>query len=255
MRITVIGGGNIGGATAIGLSSSPDIVIKVTTKTTSSCAKFSFFGNIEASNDNSKAVEGSRIVFLAVKPWLMEEVVKDLLPSLNLEKQLIACVAPGIKSSDLISWLGAKAKLAYVIPNTAIEMGESMTFIAPVTTSREETLEIKALMDKAGDSIIISEDMLLAATSLASCGIAYALDYIKASSLGGQGLGFNEKDSVRIVKQTVKGAISVLEKRNGTPQAEIDKVTTPGGMTIRGLNAMEEAGFTEAVIKGLYENK
>ena len=90
-----------------------------------------------------------------------------------------------------------------------------------------------------------------AGTRLASCGIAYAMEYIKAASAGGELLGFDRDQAEKIVEYTVKGAAELLLATNNTPQVEIDKVTTPGGMTQKGLAAMEESGFSQAVLKGL----
>jgi len=87
--------------------------------------------------------------------------------------------------------------------------------------------------------------------ALASCGIAYVMRYIRAASEGGVELGMYASDAKKIVMQTMLGAVKLLESTGNHPEAEIDKVTTPGGITIRGLNAMEANGFTTAVIEGL----
>lgn len=252
MKITIIGAGNIGGATAMGLKAPYELT--VTARTRKTLEKFEGSG-IRTTLDNIEAVKDANIIIFAVKPWIMEEVVRSVAPSIDFPSQLIVSMAPGVKSGDILSWLPEGAKLAYAIPNTAIEFGESMTFIAPVTTSGEETALLKEVFDKAGETIIVSEKMLIPGTSLASCGIAYALRYIHAAAQGGVELGFFADDAVRIVSQTVRGASEILRSRGSHPEAEIDRVTTPGGMTIKGLNAMEDAGFTPAVIKGLKANR
>ena len=88
-------------------------------------------------------------------------------------------------------------------------------------------------------------------TALASCGIAFAMRYIHASAQGGVEIGVKAADAQKIVEHTMIGAAKLLLAKNAHPATEIDKVTTPGGITIRGLNEMEHAGFTSAVIKGL----
>ena len=75
--------------------------------------------------------------------------------------------------------------------------------------------------------------------------------YVRAAVEGGVEMGFYPKDALNIVLQTVKGAVELLQSTGENPETAIDKVTTPGGVTIKGLNAMEHAGFTSAVIKGL----
>lgn len=251
IKLTIIGAGNIGGATALGLAKAARVT--VTARTQKTLDRFAGTGII-TSPDNLEAVKDADIVIFAVKPWLMEEVVKSVLPALDLSVQTVVSMAPGIKSAQLVEWLGPQAHIAYAIPNTAIEFGESMTFIVPVSTSEQQTEQLRTLFEVAGSTLVVKEDMLVAGTSLASCGIAYALRYIQASSNGGVQLGFGPEEAVDVVTQTVRGACAILEARGKTPQEEIDKVTTPGGMTLKGLDAMERSGFTDAVVSGLKAN-
>lgn len=106
-----------------------------------------------------------------------------------------------------------------------------------------------------GMAMSIKEELMMAGTVLASSGIAFALRYIRAASEGGVELGFYPDQAKEIVLKTVKGAVDLLLTHGSNPETEIDKVTTPGGITIRGLNKMEEEGFTSAVIKGLKASK
>ena len=160
------------------------------------------------------------------------------------------CVSCG----QLSAWLEKDGKLpgiAYVIPNTAIEIGESMSFISPVTATEAQTAMLKDLFDKTGLSLVVGVDRMLAGTSLASCGIAYAMRYISASIEGGLRLGFSRDEVGGAVCQTVRGAVNLVEAKGYHSEHEIDRVCTPNGLTVRGLNAMENAGFSDAVIKGL----
>jgi pyrroline-5-carboxylate reductase len=142
--------------------------------------------------------------------------------------------------------------LFLVIPNIAIAQLASMTFVAPaVATESQHTERVKELFDTMGQTIITDEQHLAAGTTLASCGIAYAMRYIRAAAEGGVELGFRADDAKKIVMQTMKGAVELLEASGLHPEAAIDLVTTPGGVTIKGLNEMEHAGFTSAVIRGL----
>lgn len=86
---------------------------------------------------------------------------------------------------------------------------------------------------------------------LASCGIAYALRYVRAATQGGIELGMREDVARKAIAQTLIGAAELLLQNNTHPEIEIDRVTTPGGITIKGLNAMEAAGFSNSVIAGL----
>ena len=96
---------------------------------------------------------------------------------------------------------------------------------------------------------------MAAGRALASSGIAFALRYMRAATEGGVELGFYPKQAQEIVVHTVKGAVDLLLENKSNPEMEIDKVTTPGGITIKGLNEMELSGFTSAVIRGLKASK
>ena len=256
MRITIIGAGNIGGSMAVGLATRgalPAENITVTARHTSSLDKFRDYG-IQTSTDNVAAVADADIIFYAVKPWQMEDVLTQTAPALDYQRQMVVCVSPCIVTGQLTAWLekdGAMPSIAYVIPNTAVEIGESMTFISPVTASEGQCALLKDLFDKAGLSLVVPVDKMLAGTSLASCGIAYAMRYISASIEGGLRLGFSRDEVGGAVCQTVRGAATLVQEKGFRPEQEIDRVCTPNGLTIRGLNAMENAGFSDAVIKGL----
>ena len=204
--------------------------------------------------DNKTAAEGADIVIIAVKPWLVEQVVNELKPVLNYTRQTIITVAAGIGGNQFTAWLkkdDAVPQTFIVIPNTAIAVLASMTFIVPVNATADTTSTIKALFDNVGQAMVTDERHLSAGMTLASCGIAYAMRYVRAAAEGGVELGFKADMAKDIVLQTMKGAVELLQANGNHPEAEIDKVCTPGGLTIRGLNEMEHAGFTSAVIRGL----
>ena len=126
-----------------------------------------------------------------------------------------------------------------------------MTFVVPVAATEGQTAAVSSVFGAVGHTIVTEERLLAAGTTLASCGIAYAMRYVRAAAEGGVELGFRADEATAIVLQTVRGAVELLQAGGGHPEAAIDKVTTPGGVTIRGLNEMEHAGFTSAVIRGL----
>ncbi len=254
MKITIIGAGNIGGAVAIGLARSKDAPeLTVTARHASSLEKYTSYG-IRTSTDNRGAVWDADIVCFAVKPWQMEEMLAGLRGALDYDRQLLVSLAPGIKPEQFREWLsvdGRMPALAYVIPNTAAEIGESMSYIASVTAPEAQLEQLKRLFDGIGRSEIVPMDQMLSGTSLASCGIAYALRYLGAATEGGVQLGLDPEKAGEAVCQTVRGAAELVRANGSDPESEIRRVTTPNGLTLKGLNAMEEAGFSEAVIKGL----
>ena len=207
---------------------------------------------VSVTTDNKLAAETADIVCVVVKPWLVERVLKDIKPELNPNKQILIVIAAGVSSASIKEWLGEQCpSLFLAIPNIAIAEMASMTFVVPVGASEEQVQTVVNIFDEMGTTLITDEQHLAAGTTLASCGIAYAMRYIRAAAEGGVELGFKADDAKKIVMQTMKGAVELLEASGLHPEAAIDLVTTPGGVTIKGLNEIEHAGFTSAVIRGL----
>lgn len=205
---------------------------------------------INVVNDNTGVVPGADIVILAVKPWILPGVVKEIEPWINAATQEVCAIVAGVKGEELSEWFGANVpeSLSISIPNTAMAVGESMTFIVSV---KGENALAKKIFSDLGRMMVVPEDKLAAGMALASCGTAFAMRYVRAACEGGVQLGFKAYQAQELVAQTLKGTVALLEQPGSHPEVEIDKVTTPGGITIRGLNAMERAGFTNAVIEGL----
>lgn len=256
MKIAIIGAGNMGGAIARGLAATAegtDIFVSNPSQGKLDALKQDF-PCITTTTCNCDAVRGAAFVFLAVKPWKMEEVIEEIKPSLCYGEQVILSVAGGVGSAQIDGWLskgGELPPLYIVIPNTAITTGCGMTFVCGKRTTADTDDKVVQMFSSVGEAMLVDEAHIAAGTSLASCGIAYALRYIRAAVEGGVELGFSAAAAQKIVMQTMKGAVSVLETNGTHPEVEIDRVTTPGGLTIKGLNAMEEAGFTASVIEGL----
>lgn len=204
--------------------------------------------------NNLEAAEKADIIIVAVKPYVLPKVAEEIRTVEGGERKCLSVVAAGVSGEDLKKMFSngdACPAITLAMPNTAVSCRQSMTFLVPVVgDSRNPDIP---LYSELGDVKVIDEKLLPAATALASCGIAYALRYIRAATEGGVQLGFRAADAQAIVAQTVKGAAALLAG-GAHAEAEIDKVTTPGGLTIRGLNAMEKSGFTSAVIAGLTSN-
>ena len=254
MKISVIGAGAMGGATVEGLIkghlfSNDDITVSDSSQTV--VDKFTKLG-VNATTDNQQAAKTADIVCVVVKPWLVERVLTDIKAELDPKKQLLIVIAAGVPSASIKEWLGANCPpLFLVIPNIAIAQLASMTFIVPCDANQQQTELVQGIFNDMGTSLLTDEQHLASGTTLASCGIAYAMRYIRAAAEGGVELGFKADDAKNIVMQTMKGAVELLEASGMHPEAAIDLVTTPGGVTIKGLNEMEHAGFTSAVIRGL----
>lgn len=244
-----MGGATIEGLVRCGAYQKEDITVSDPSAAT--LQKFSALG-VNTTADNAEAAARADVVFVCVKPWLVEQVLGGIKDALRPTEQTLVVIAAGVKSASIKEWLGSQCPpLLLAIPNIAIAQLASMTFLVPATGEPSHTEQIKGIFDNMGSTIITDEQHLPSGTTLASCGIAYAMRYIRAASEGGVELGFKADDAKHIVMQTVLGAVKLLEATGLHPEAAIDLVTTPGGVTIKGLNEMEHAGFTSAVIRGL----
>lgn len=259
MKISIIGAGNMGGAIARGLSkgsffAAKDICISDIDDDNLKRIK-AFNAEIHCSTSNRECIEGSEIIVLAVKPWLIESVASEIQDKISYENQIILSIAAGIDLEKLKSLFPAKVgeipTLFRMIPNTAIDVMESFSCITSFNASAEQEEKLVKIFDELGKAMLVSESQLNAYMSLSSCGIAYAFRYIRAAMEGGVEMGIYPKVAKAVVLQTLKGAIALLEANGTHPEVEVDKVTTPGGITIKGLNEMENAGFSASVIRGL----
>jgi pyrroline-5-carboxylate reductase len=203
------------------------------------------------SNDNMEAVRFAGLLILAVKPFQMQTVLQQLAPALDPGKHLLVSVVTGVTIQDILNVVQKKVGVVRAMPNTAIAIQESMTCLAAHEASAGELAYIEDLFNQLGRIAWIDEKLMDAATVLGACGTAYAMRYIRANIQGGIEIGFDAATASLIAAQTVKGAAELLLLKGAHPEQEIDKVTTPKGCTIAGLNEMEHQGFSSSLIKGL----
>ncbi|TKG89071.1 pyrroline-5-carboxylate reductase [Puteibacter caeruleilacunae] len=251
-KITIIGGGNLGGAIAQGLVKSGLIKaenITVTRRRLPLIENLREMG-INTMSDNEAAVESADIIFLAIKPYQIVDILRDIKGKLSADKTLVSVVA-GVGLDVIEKEIGSEIPLFRAMPNTAISLQESMTCISfnPQWSDRKD--DVVKLFDQLGETAVIAEELMSAATVLGSCGIAFALRFIRAAMQGGIEIGFGAEMAQLITAQTVKGAAELVKKTKHHPEREIDKVTTPRGITISGLNEMEHKGFSSSLIQGL----
>lgn len=253
MKISIIGAGNMGGAIARGLAVSGSIKpqeITVIDRFDVPQLK-EFCKDLNVVVDDYSSLSTADIVLIAVKPWLVEEVLKTHKALLTNSKQLIVSVAATITLNQLQEWTSPQQPVFRIVPNTAIAVHQSMTYITSLNADKNQNEQVLKLFSLLGKAEHIDEKLIPAITSLTSCGIAFAFRYIRAAMEGGVEMGLYPDQAKSAILQTLRGAIDLLEANGSHPESEIDKVTTPGGITIKGLNEMEHAGFTSAVIKGL----
>jgi len=251
-KIAIIGGGNLGGSIAHGLLKSRQYKpenITVTRRKIELLADLSKKG-LHVHSDNELAMKEADVIIVAVKPRIVDKIMNVAKHVLTTDKIIIS-VATGVKLAHIQAIIGNDFPLFRAVPNTAIAIRESMTCIATTNGNDVQINEVIDIFNHLGQAIKINEELMDASTVLAACGIAYALRFIRAASQGGIEIGFDAATAQAIAAQTVRGATGLLIKGGKHPEWEIDKVTTPAGITIAGLNEMEHQGFSSSLIKGI----
>ncbi len=251
--IAIIGGGNLGAAIAEGLIRSGFVDGRQITVTRRNVEVIRHLKELGASvtNDNAAAIKSNDVIIVALKPYNVREVLEGLKNHFDPARHIVISVVTGIYLDELAAIVDHGVPLFRAMPNTAIAIGESVTCLCHRGANDAQIKYVSQLFDQLGISIHIDEKLMDAATVLGACGVAYALRFIRAATQGGIEIGFDAKTASLIAAQTVKGSAELLLKLNRHPEEEIDKVTTPKGCTIVGLNEMEHQGFSSSLIKGI----
>ena len=251
-KIAIIGGGNLGTAIAEGLLKSKfckPTNITITKRKIITLQKLSDRG-VKVTTNNAEAVSNSELVILAVKPYQVADVLNSFKKELT-NKHILVSVVTGVLIKDIEETVEIRLPVFRAMPNTAIAIQESMTCLSFANASSTQINFVKNLFSTLGKVSMIDEKLMEAATVLGACGTAYAMRYIRANIQGGIEIGFDALTASLIAAQTVKGAAELLLQKGTHPEQEIDKVTTPKGCTIAGLNEMEHQGFSSSLIKGI----
>ena len=252
-KVAILGGGNLGTAIARGFTTSGFVQpgnVAITRR------RLKFLGNLSAEgfhtlSDNREAVTGADVVILCVQPQQMEELLDGVAPTLDGSRQVVISTATAVSIADIRRWVGAEIPVVRAMPNLGIAIGESMTCLAADPASLAAVPVARAVFDVMGSTLLIREDQMTSATALCACGIAFFLRAIRAASQGGIEIGFHAEEALQLASQTAKGAAALLLSNRNHPEMEIDKVTTPQGCTISGLNEMENRGFSSAMVRGI----
>lgn len=251
MKIAIIGAGNLGLSIAKGiLHSNGATTMYLTKRHVDSIKNYEKYGNVTVSSDNRKAVEKSDILIFAVQPrdfaMILEEV-KDLLT----DKHVIISTITGFSIEKMEAILGKEKHIIRSMPNTAISVGKSMTCVCSNTAGIKSIDLAKAIFNRMGYSLEIPENQMQAATVICASGIAFWMRLIRATTQGAIQLGFDAKEAQELAMYTCNGAAGLLIESGNHPEEEIDKVTTPMGCTIQGLNEMEHQGLSSSLIRGI----
>ena len=252
-KIAILGGGNLGAAIAVGLvkaklSKAADIT--VTRRHLSKLAALKTAG-FKTTTSNEEAVKLSGIIIICVQPKQVKALMDEIGKRLDEKKHILVSTVTGVTTEEIAGQLNKKIPIVRSMPNTAIAIGASMTCLCSMNASDSQLAVIRKLFDGLGKTMIIEERLMKAATVLAASGVAFFMRYIRAATQGGIQLGFDAEEAQLIAVQTAKGGASLLLENHSHPEIEIDKVTTPEGCTIAGLNQMEHEGMSSALIKGI----
>lgn len=253
LKIAIIGCGNLGASIANGLLKRDDFDpqnLTLTKRHLESLSDFAALG-VKVQNDNISAAATANIIILGVKPYNIAPILNEIKPSLDPKKQIIISLATGITLGEMNEEIDPDSITFRAMPNIAADIQESVTCICAQNAHADQIKLVSELFDGIGFTIPIDESLMEAATVLGACGIAYVLRFMRAMIQGGIQIGFDSVTASKIVNQTVKGAAELMIQKNMHPEAAIDKVTTPKGCTIVGLNEMEHQGFSSAMVRGV----
>lgn len=251
MKIAIIGAGNLGLSIAKGLITNNTITsLYLTKRNTKSIEDWKEYGNVQVTSDNQKAVKNADILIFAVQPAHFESILEDV-KDLLTDKHVIISTITGFKIDRMERIIGIENYIIRSMPNTAISVGKSMTCLCSNEKGKKRLQLAEAIFNTLGTSIVIEEEHMQAATVICASGIAFWMRLIRATTQGGVQLGFDAHEAMKMSMQTALGAASLLIETNSHPEQEIDKVTTPKGCTIEGLNEMEHQGLSSSLIKGI----
>jgi len=251
MKIAIIGAGNLGLSIAKGiLNSKGRNHLYLTKRNPTEIYNFEKYGNVIITSDNREAVKKSDILIFAVQPSQLEAILEDIKDLLTKKHVLISTIT-GFSIAKIEAIIGAKHHIVRSMPNTAISVGKSMTCICANEKGKSRIDLAKAIFNRMGHSLEIPEEQMQAATVICASGVAFWMRLIRATTQGAIQLGFDAKEAQELAMHTCNGAAGLLIESNSHPEAEIDKVTTPKGCTIEGLNEMEHQGLSSSVIRGI----
>ncbi|MDC3218308.1 pyrroline-5-carboxylate reductase [Flavobacteriaceae bacterium] len=251
MKIAIIGTGNLGLSIAKGLViNNTYTTLYLSKRNIDVLSSWKEYKNVFITQDNKEAVQNSDIIIFAVQPNKFDLILKEV-KSLLTDKHVLISTITGYTIDRMESIIGNQHPIIRSMPNTAISVGKSMTCLCSNDTGKKKLPIAEAIYNGLGTSLVIEEQHMQAATVLCASGIAFWMRLIRATTQGGVQLGFDADVALKMSMQTAMGAASLLIETGSHPEEEIDRVTTPRGCTITGLNEMEHQGLSSSLIKGL----
>ncbi len=251
MKIAIIGTGNLGKSIANGLIKTNNFSsLYLTKRNLNALSQFKNTSNVFLTSNNMEAVKNSDIIIFAIQPSQFENILNEIKSALTANHVLISTIT-GYSIAKMESVVGSEANIIRAMPNTAIAVGKSMTCICSNTKGEAQIHVAETIFNALGTSLAIQENLMQAATVVCASGIAFWMRLIRATTQAAIQLGFEANEAQELAMHTCEGAANLLISTGNHPEEEIDKVTTPKGCTIEGLNEMEHKGLSSSLIQGM----
>lgn len=253
-KIGFIGCGNmgsamVGGILKSGIVAKEDIIASCSRQ--ESAKRISESLGINTTLDNKEVCYNSDIIFLAVKPYMYEKVIKEIRDYIGLNK-VIVTIAAGINLSDVEKWFNKETKIVKTMPNTPALVGEAMSAICPnELVSEEELTEVKNIFNAFGKSEVLSEKDFHGFIALCGSSPAYVYMFIEAMADAAVREGITREKAYKLAAQSVLGSAKMVLETGEHPAKLKDNVCSPGGTTIEAVLELEETGFRSSVMSAM----
>ncbi len=247
-----IGCGNMGGAIAGAVAKRVDPKNIFLSNRTASKAQ-DLAGKIGGKAvTNEDIARDCDVIFLGVKPQMMEEVLGDISATLSKRHAgsfVLVTMAAALAIDDIRRMAGCPCKVIRIMPNTPVAIGEGVVLYAYDSKVDKETVnEVILALKEAGECVLLPEKLIDAGSAVAGCGPAYAELFIEALADGGVACGLPRMEATLLAAKMLQGSAALNLASGETPGELKDRVCSPGGSTIQGVRVLEERGFRGAAM-------
>ena len=209
---------------------------------------------ITPADSTNEVAKQADILFAAVKPNAILNVLKDVSGNLNKDT-LVVSIAAGITLDSLADVLGHDRKLVRVMPNTPVLINEGMTSVTPnVLVTHEEADEILQIFNGLGKAELVPEYLIHSVVGVSGSAPAYVFMFIEAMADAAVLGGMSRAQAYQFAAQAVKGSAQMVLETGKHPGELKDMVCSPGGTTIEAVRVLEEKGFRSAVIEAMQQS-
>lgn len=208
---------------------------------------------LNACVSNQEVVKQTDILFLAIKPIVLKDVLLEIKDVVKQKKPVVVSMVTGVSLAEIKSVLASdELEILRIMPNVNVEIAAGMTaLVGNDKLSATNYQKCQELLASIGQTVELPEKDFSTFVALAGSSPAYVYFYIDAMARAGVKYGLTKKEATKISAQAVLGSAKKVLASSKTPMELVDDVCSPGGTTIAGLLAMQEAGFMTAVVKGI----